>query len=365
MGVSRRFGHLDLIPVPHPQLFEHIKQYGPELRIGLGIASAKKMLDFEAITFTNPPLCLNLYKHFRKQGNKVIFLESAAYYQHVAERAKALKQLRASIERTHNEDARLEKLIEQDKLEIEIEYLLTTGKEPMVLERIAKEKPDIAFLQLAHAARFYRSQAMLKERYGIAISEYWEDEVVRSPSQDDILLAAQMCDEYLSMEHILKNMTEVRLKRIESAEQAHDSIESMPIERSYKAVKESRITDGKPDFIGTWDTGRPHRGLFEMFVQERVEEGPRTRVRGVIEDCNGNATFEGEFRGERVAFTKVYTKAMDRAAKGNIFYEGWRHNTGEYQGEYSGMDCGCGLFTMKKFEPPVASAIAQPAHPVP
>ena len=61
------------------------------------------------------------------------------------------------------------------------------------------------------------------------------------------------------------------------------------LERQIKLVKEGRITDGTPDYVGTWDMD-PFEGYFEVYVQDTDGEN----ISGVIEDVNGSASFEGK-----------------------------------------------------------------------
>ena len=68
--------------------------------------------------------------------------------------------------------------------------------------------------------------------------------------------------------------------------------------RGIRAVNEGRITTGlEPELMGTWAASCPPAGLFEMYLEEQVGIG---LVRGIVEDVNGTADFEGELSDSRV-----------------------------------------------------------------
>jgi hypothetical protein len=92
------------------------------------------------------------------------------------------------------------------------------------------------------------------------------------------------------------------------------------VSRKYRAVVEGRITQGKPDFIGTWDKLTPARGLFEMFIKERNGK----EISGTIEDTYGTASFAGTQHGKEIKFSKRYDPSAHQlgAFSGDIFYEG-------------------------------------------
>jgi hypothetical protein len=357
LKVEMLFERLDPIAVPHPMLFAHLANVHPEHSIGLAIDAPRKKTTIESVQFLNHDIYLDLHKRFKKQGNSIVFLESTAFYTDIAKRTKQLQALEKEIKHA-SEDTFLEKYRAQDKLGIELAYEAALGRERPILENIAREKPDIVFIGLGHAGRFYRDQARLKEQYSIVIDEYWEDRVVRQPSEDDIVMAMDISEGHIPLESILQDQIEVDMRKITSPDEAYSDKECPLIERKYRAAKHGRVTEGTPDYIGTWDLRLEHRGLFELFVQERTLSGKKTNIKGLIEDCNGTAGFEGFTNDNYIEFTKVYANdAPWHAAKGNIFYNAYDPGTGEYRGEYLGMDCGRGKFTMKKFSPP--------AHPTP
>ena len=338
------------VPVPHPALFKHLEQYDKNQGVGLELESAKKVLRLPPLTFTNQEIQLNLLNHFKSRGNPVHFLESVSYFKQMVPLTKRLIALQKQIKRTRNEEKAQALRIDVDKLGIELNYMHIVGREPHIIENIVKYGPNLVFLGAAHASRFYRKREELRRSHGIEIEEYWQDEVVKSPTQEEVVRAMGASDDHVSTEIYLKDKTEVELRKIESVDKALDEPMMMHVERLYKAVKEGRVTDGKPDFIGTWDTRLTHRGLFEVFITSRDVDAHS--IEGVIEDCNGSAAFRGgTFPPGTIAFTKRYTHAVPQAAKGNIEYECKLSSDGLWRGCYRGERSGMDGFWMKEFLP--------------
>lgn len=131
------------------------------------------------------------------------------------------------------------------------------------------------------------------------------------------------------------------------SEKINETPDEINIERRYKSVKEGRITDGSPNYIGTWDLKVEPRGLFEFYLDGGV--GEDGKIKGTIEDCFGTATFSGEINSGKISFTKVYVKVYnnDADAGRGIFYEGHLQEDGNYVGEYYGGMYISGKFKMK------------------
>ncbi len=97
----------------------------------------------------------------------------------------------------------------------------------------------------------------------------------------------------------------------------------------------------EPDFIGSWSMNPSLRpigyGNFKMYIKERksIKEGVEL-IKGTIEDCFGNAVFDGELSPEHIKFTKKYfsESVLNGAAPGKIKYEGKKIGD-KYFGEYT------------------------------
>jgi len=81
------------------------------------------------------------------------------------------------------------------------------------------------------------------------------------------------------------------------------------LERAIRLLETGRLSDRKPDFIGTWDVDNPLGGYFEMFVTRNGKA-----IHGEIVDCLGDADFEGEVKNREMRFVKKYRQ--DRCSEG-------------------------------------------------
>lgn len=333
------------IPVPQYPLFKKLENYDSSLSVGLEPAFRGKKLRIPPITFENQKVFLDLFKWFKSKGNKIIFLESKEYLFKVAELAKKIPELEKELgKKGLDEQTKKSLMIELDKSAIESNYMNWIGKEENILQNIIKHKPNLVFLGDGHASIFYKDGKF--EKHGIKIEEYWKEEYIKKITEENIWRAASLSDRHLSMESILEDEMEIELRKIESPEQIPNNLypERTWVERLYKAVKEGRVTDGKCDYIGTWDLYLEHRGLFEVYIEYR--EG--NVIKGKIFDCLGDAVFSGTIEGDKIILIKEYTMTYGNAAKGKIFYEGVLQGE-EYVGslEYNGPEAG---FKMKKFK---------------
>jgi len=116
--------------------------------------------------------------------------------------------------------------------------------------------------------------------------------------------------------------------------------------RRKKAIDEHRISDDKPDFLGTIDLTVPLRGLFELTVKKRKG----TFWSGSIVDALGNASFVGYFDRDRAEFTRHYggLALLLGAPKGNIAYKA-RRDGNKYVGTFIHPAVN-GNFEMKEFK---------------
>jgi len=113
----------------------------------------------------------------------------------------------------------------------------------------------------------------------------------------------------------------------------------MPVrlmERQYSAVIQNRIMpEGKPNFIGTWDTICPSAGLFEIYVAREQDDVSY----GEIYDTAGEAKFQGILpkndQNSPIKFWKEYLPERSPGTKeyGPIIYQG-RFNQGICRGRF-------------------------------
>ena len=107
--------------------------------------------------------------------------------------------------------------------------------------------------------------------------------------------------------------------------------------------------DRIPDYIGNWAVdGDPKFehiptlvslgfGRFELFIDEKIKTNGITKIKGIITDYYGEATFEGELEEKTIRFVKRYNKEIVESGKSvdEIPYEGQKIKEGFYKGTYN------------------------------
>ena len=326
------------IDVDNVNLFDILNKYDSSLTVGLELACEEKKLELipNQISLISPEIQFKLLNHFKKKGNKIYFLESNDYYLNtlmpILDRSKELdKQFKFGMDKAQEKSLE----IELAKLSIEFDYVHKLGKEKGIIEKITMHKPDLVFLGDAHASKFYINKKELFEKQGITVEEYWQDRATKGITYQHLTTAASVSSEHLSMEDYLNKITKVVTEKVESPELVLIMPEDIFLERAYRALKEGRVTDGKPNAIGTWDTYFKEQGLFEFYITKSQPEGNGKLIEGVIEDCIGSATFSGAFREDigEIFFSKDYFKNFNGAAPFPLYYKGVIKD-GQFTGKY-------------------------------
>ncbi|KKT66052.1 MAG: hypothetical protein UW61_C0032G0003 [Candidatus Curtissbacteria bacterium GW2011_GWC1_44_33] len=163
------------------------------------------------------------------------------------------------------------------RLDVETDYLYLFQRERTFLEKIQAAQPQIVIMGKGHTDFLITNRQEFSSR-GITVACYQRETLSRPPSF--------ICD---LDKHVYGEILE------DSSPDPQILIERNCLERKMRAVTEGRVTNGSPDFIGTWDVEIPARGLFEVYLDS-----------GTIEDCLGTAMFVGEITPEKVDFTKGY-----------------------------------------------------------
>ncbi|MEM4246707.1 MAG: hypothetical protein QXF14_00065 [Candidatus Woesearchaeota archaeon] len=337
------------VPIRHPDLFKYLEANCKGASAGLELTVGRKTINVPPLRVIQQEIYLDLYKWFRQHRQKTYFLEPIEQLRKEAMLTRQFLELQERAEKETNKELADSLWREAEKYRVEAQYEHMVGKEQVILENIAKFKPDLVFLGAAHSSSFFRQRERLQKEYGITIDEYWEDEVIREPSQDELWNALSFSSERVPMERYLPEI-EVRMKKIEDPKDALFDIETVCCERLRNAFRNKRVTDQKPDYIGSWEMDFEERGLFEVFVKQRKEENGAIGISGIIEDCNGSADFEGKLDKNSIMFIKKYTKAAPCAAKGEINYTGLLQPDGRYLGTFCALSCGMGNFWMKPFK---------------
>ena len=166
------------------------------------------------------------------------------------------------------------------RLTVEAEYLNVIQREKTFLERIQATQPKVVIMGQRHTDFLIANGQEFSSR-GITVANYRKEALSLHPS-------------FLFSED--RHVSGVLLE--DSSPNPQIIVERTCLERQLRAVTEGRVTDGSPNFIGTWDVEIPARGLFEVYLESGMS--------GRIEDCLGTATFVGEIGPERVDFIKGY-----------------------------------------------------------
>jgi hypothetical protein len=95
------------------------------------------------------------------------------------------------------------------------------------------------------------------------------------------------------------------------------------VERRMSALLCGRVTDKKPDFIGTWDIDVPPKGLFEVFVDNViVDKTSGNKLTGRFEDTGGSGSFKGTITGDDVSFDICYDLELSCVCHEHEHYAG-------------------------------------------
>jgi hypothetical protein len=236
----------------------------------------------------------------RMAGHKVVYLEDFATYGGYIKRAIELDSLVRRLRQDNSKEER-EEISRAYKLQVEVDYTFKVKRESAILETILAKKPKVVIMGKGHTEYLTQNLEELTNR-GIVIGRYQTESIPHS----DFFLDFAPSPRVSELDEAVTPNPDVLIER-------------ECLKRSYKAVTEGRVTNGHADFIGTWDTYIPARGLFEINI---TESG--SICNGTIEDCLGSATFTGSFDEDKIHFIKTYdtSRSLDDAYKGDIFYRG-------------------------------------------
>lgn len=305
-------------------LFKQLSQYGPEISAGIGIRPGAE-LNYFPTPRPYAKVLTDLVEFFQKRGNRIHFLETKEHLSAATPLVKKLEFLTTTLGKT--EGNRNNTLMEQfaleiDKMQIELNHHMLLGKFDVILENVISKQPDLVFLQVPYAKKLWSKRQL----HGVNINEFYLDTV-------------------------LGNTVGLRKQDLQSCIFDEDA-GFFRINRLFRAAKEDCVTYGSPAFTGTWDFDFPHRGLFEMYIQNSSKKEGGIEIEGRIEDCLGTAGFKGKLEPKGIVFVKRYQKDVKYpdgifVATSPITYSGFAKGD-ELMGTYQGKYCGMGNFRMKE-----------------
>jgi hypothetical protein len=244
----------------------------------------------------------------KKSKKKVIPLEDIRTYKKYVRRMFKADQIERELYKEYQNENPTESDKEKwvdlrnklYKASVERDYTFIVEREDKIIENISKFQPVAVVLGRAHADYVIQNLQLLSEK-GIKVDHYFAEQGPRYPWHWDV---PERMERTAIFDFDPKVSSEV-LKYRQS------------VIRKFKAIKEEKITDGIPDYYGTWDIRVLPRGLFEIYFEGKGF--------GRIEDCFGTAKFEGFIDDESGAiFFKEYNQeeVSFGGASGKIWYSG-------------------------------------------
>lgn len=333
---------LDL--TPSPQMLKELEELGEGARVGierLSYGSESAMMNMR-VGGTQQPFDLSsyyldqLHDHCVASGIKVVYLESQTLLLEHMRMRIALSELSKTRPGTESEQVRLGREIY--RITTEEEYLYMARRGNAMIAGMVKSAPlDAVVIRNAHANLFWQMQNSGRLEQ-VAFGSYKSDEMPELREDDRMLWAG-----FVSSSMFSGRYDAYRTRPDQDNSLNHDPVlnalypaHMLQLERKKKALDEGRITDGDPDFIGTWDMKLPLYGLFEMTIMSRNG----SEVRGVIEDVLGRATFTGTVDCNGAVFVKLYDTGVPHILGAVQVPTEYRASLegGVYSGSYGHMD---------------------------
>ncbi|HVZ12263.1 MAG TPA: hypothetical protein VG965_04495 [Patescibacteria group bacterium] len=280
------------------------------------------------ISQTNQFYWHRIQRMCERRGLQVEYLEDFPTYRKYLEKLFELKPLREDLINELRSGGVPEKVMQQmHKVEVEAKYIFLFEREEKIFDRIQETQPQVVIIGRGHTDPLLLDPTPITSR-NIEIGVQKTEEIFlppwdtgRSYERASIALRQQPDEEVL----LTRELTL----------------------RNYRAVTEGRVMEGvTPDYIGSWDTQVPARGLFEIYMDENG-------MTGVIEDCLGTAKFSGFIDDEVAFFTKKYDpkKSSKLAVQGNVAYNARKSPIREgFLGDFMAEGVEPGMFRIKKFD---------------
>lgn len=238
-------------------------------------------------------------------GHEVIFLEELEqwkrYNEATLEYAKCLAAFREIIaEKGETEEQyevkRLTLLENRYRAEIVQRRIHETERDQALLTSINRNGLNAAVVGIAHGDLWMSQREQIEKEFGIKFEDYTTE------TRDSEI---RYGNKIIFLRNAVPNPELV--------------FEKESLERTIRFLHDGRITDRTPDYVGIWDLAEPMKGYFELFIEERGENGA---VSGTIEDCLGSAKFSGVQNSSEFNFDKRYQRHEMTAIKTKIEYKG-------------------------------------------
>ncbi|VVB81987.1 Uncharacterised protein [uncultured archaeon] len=291
--------------------------------VGIGDASCWDHM----IHDTTPLPC---YEYLRNRVNNVsfVYLDDLAFFAESREQLN-LERIKTGM-KTFKPDSGLDREIYE--CQVNASYADFIAPNAHVLGRIKETEPLVVVVNKPRADLFWFKPEYAR-LFGVSFNSYSSEELPKF-EQDALINVAE------NFRFLPANVLSA-----EPAKNPKILAYFNSLVRQKKAIDEKRISDCKPDFMGTFDLSVPERGLFELHVKKRN----RTCWEGTIEDAIGSATFVGFFDKKKAEFTRHYdaSAVLLGAPFGNIAHRAYREGD-KYVGTFVHPDVK-GCFEMKEF----------------
>ena len=333
--------NVDLFFKPSPVMLEELAELPRGTRVGIESVTPeekealnKLVIDGRGVMWDKPfgEYWKAIVDHCKKAGHEVVYLDSVELCRKHAEMDVKATHLAEEAKQTKDKAERLILIRQEYAHRVENRYIREVEREQSLLQRIRETKPSVALLGRSHTDYIWQMGVE-----GIQFKSY-SAEV--APVIDQFQLGKfDPSDKYFNMdlESVARSISnqipplELVNNRVVDSKVVARRIES---ERKYRAIKEGRITDGDPDFVGTWNIRIPAQGLFELYIQKRDGR----RISGIIEDACGSATFEGESTDTEIWFVKRYDDDAISIGGWSIFFYAEERQNGTVKGTYYSED---------------------------
>lgn len=256
-----------------------------------------------------------------ERGIRRTFLETPSHFASSASRfARIAKLERQLLQDEEDIPDYTREILQKERyaLTVEYNYHNTILFEQEVLEKVRENAPAIVILPDPQANYlFYHNDDVF--------STYHREQL---PEND--LLMRKVHDAWkkgkgplTAEKYLLENMVSNRL--VKDAPREHDVFEHETVRRKFSALKHRRITNGFPDFLGSWGP-LPERGVMELYITNIDGD----RVSGIVEDVYKTTSFHGKISSKHIEFSRMLPDS-DGNEREAFYYA-------ELEGqEYSGM----------------------------
>jgi len=249
----------------------------------------------------------HLQKAVQSLGLKIVFLEdkevwfkynqATIRYAEGEARRRNLNVLEEGEDERHYAKKSMELSEEELREEVARRRIHEIERDDLLLSTIKSLGVDVAIVGIGHADYWMANRQAISKKLGISFDDYSTDLSIQEPGIHKIQQA------------FTKN-PQINFR---------NAYNRISLERIIRLLEGGRLTDKKPDLVGTWDVSNPIKGYFEVFM---TREG--NAISGEIVDCLGDAEFKGFIDDGRVEFAKNYLshRCSEGASNGEINYEG-------------------------------------------